>query len=369
MREELESLQTHLEAARCPEQVFGKLDGYSAATLRNALSEVFRSLAKSSHPDRVPESERALAAEVFRRLNAWREQAERKIELETYGDFKPLFEPVELFVGDELLTLTGIRAAGLNSTVYDAHFTARVIGQRVVAKASREPADNDLLEREFRALLEIRLPHPDPSAEREFFAKQRAYLPEPLAHLTVADPTRRLQALNVLAVPEGRCFTIQQLREEKFPQGVEPRQVWWIFRRLLMTLWLVHLKGFAHGAVTPDHVLVYPEAHGLVLIGWSAASRLGVERIPLYDPQWESLLAPELLRRAPVSTASDLFSAAKTAIYLLGEHANTLDAPLRRFFEQCTLPDPNRRLSDAERAHESLGTLLGKRVYAEFIVP
>ncbi|MBB6052391.1 serine/threonine-protein kinase [Armatimonas rosea] len=369
MRENLETLKFHLEQVTCPEQVFGRLEGYSATTLRQALSEVFRSLAKNCHPDRVPESDQALAAEVFRLLNSWRGQAERKLELETYGDQKPLFEPQELFLGDELLTLTGIHAAGLVSTVYEAHFTAAVPGQRVFAKVCREPADNDLLEREFQALRVLHTPHRDPVVEREFYAKQRAYVPVSYAHFTVAGLAGGRQAVNLLSVPEGRCFTAQQLRDEKFQVGVEPRQVWWILRRLFLTLWLAHLKGYAHGAVTPDHLLIYPEAHGIVLLDWTCASRLGHEPVPVYDASWKGFAPPELLSRAPASTSSDLFQAAKTALYLLGDYATTLDAPLQRFLEQCTLPDPTRRLSDAERAHESLGTLLGNRRFAEFIVP
>ena len=337
--------------------------------LRQALSEVFRSLAKSCHPDRVEEPERPLATEVFSRLTYWREQAERKLAWGTYGDQMSLFEPIEFVLGSERLTLTRVRAAGLLTTVYDARFSGVRPGQRVVAKVSRLPADNELLEREFRALTAIRTPHHDHQAEREFYATQRAYLPEPLRHVTIVGIGGSVHALNLLAVPEGRCFTAQELREKKFPVGVEPRQVWWIFRRLLMTLWLAHLKGYAHGAITPDHVLVYPEAHGLVLLDWTCASRLDHEPIALYDPAWTGFLPPELLTRTPVSTASDLFMAAKTALYLLGERAATLDGPIRRFFEQCILPNPNRRLSDAERAHESLGTLLGERAYAEFIVP
>lgn len=368
-REGLETLQQQLERASCPEQVFGRLEGHSATTLRQALREVFRSLAKNCHPDRVEESERPLAAAVFCSLTRWREQAERKLSLETYGDQKPLFEPVELALGSEPLTLTGIRAAGLLTTVYDADFPGVRPGQRAFAKVSRLPADNELLEREFRALQAIRAPHHDPRAERGFYAKQRAYVPTPLRHVTVGGADGSVQALNLLAVPDGRCFTIKELREEKFPEGVEPRQVWWIFRRLLMTLWLAHLKGYAHGAVTPDHVLVYPEAHGLVLLDWTGASHLKTEPVPLYDPAWSEFVPPELLARAPATTGSDLFMAAKTALYLLGEYATTLDAPLRRFLAQCTLPDPKRRLYDVERAHESLGTLLGKRAFAEFLIP
>ena len=299
--EGLEILKVQLESATCPEKVFGRLEGYSASTLHHSLGEVFRLLAKNCHPDRVSASEQVLAAEVFRQLNSWREQAERKLELETYGDQKPLFEPMEIRVGEELLTLTGTLSAGLVSTLYEAHLTGATPSQRVFAKVSREPADNDLLEREFRALRAVRTPHADSVAEREFYSKQRLYIPEPLAHFTLSGAAGCLQAVNLLAVPEGRCFTAKALREEKFPNGLEPRQVWWIFRRLLMTLWLAHLRGYAHGAVTPDHVLIYPEAHGLVLLDWTCASRLHQEPIPLYDPAWAGFAPPELLARAPAS--------------------------------------------------------------------
>lgn len=320
-RGELELLQRKLERATCPEAVFGPLD---------RLTEAYRALAKACHPDRVAPEDRPLAESVFKTLGYWRERAGQP----------------------------GLLAEGLLTTVVQTVFD----GRPVVEKRLRNLADTDLLEREYRALLAIRASHADPEVEHGFAAKQRAYLPEPVAFRKSAT-----EVVGVFAVPDGHALTGQALRERYYPQGVPAKHVWWVFRRLLLTLWLAHLRGLAHGAVTPDHLLIYPEAHGLVLLDWTCASRIDKEHIPLYDPAWEALCPPELFAKAPATIASDLYQAAQTALYLLGDQP--IDAPIQAFFTQCCDPDPTRRFHDAERAHERFGTLLGPRTFAEWRLP
>lgn len=317
----MENLQARLERATSPEAVFGP---------RESVTASYRALAKGCHPDRVAPEDRALAEAVFKKLSYWRERAGQP----------------------------GLLAEGLHTTVVQSVFD----GRPVVEKRLRNLADTDLLEREFRALLAIRAPHADPDVEHGFAAKQRAYLPEPVAFRKSAT-----EVVSVFAFPEGHALTGQTLRERYYPEGVPAKHVWWIFRRLLLTLWLAHLRGLAHGAVTPDHLLIYPEAHGLVLLDWTCASRIGKEHVPLYDPAWEAFSPPELLAKAPATVASDLFQAAQTALYLLGNQP--IDGPIRAFFTQCCDPEPTRRPQDAERAHERFGTLLGPRTFAEWRLP
>ncbi|MBX3271070.1 MAG: hypothetical protein KF729_12465 [Sandaracinaceae bacterium] len=69
---------------------------------------------------------------------------------------------------------------------------------------------------------------------------------------------------------EGFVHTLAHVRA-KHPGGVEPRVAVWMWKRLLEQLAFVHASGFAHGAVRPEHCLVHPRAHGVVLVGWSAA--------------------------------------------------------------------------------------------------
>jgi hypothetical protein len=344
-----------LTRATCPEDVFGELAD------ENALSEAYRRLALVLHPDRGGE------ASLFVKLGFWRDEAKRRLAEGTYGERRAPFDPVTITVTGKPLTLTGIRAEGLLATIYEAEYPVPD-GFRAFAKIVRAPADNDLLEREWRTLTELWRPDESPDAEREFFARQRVYTPRPLARFVVTDSERRQRGGLVLAVPEGRCFSGKELRERKFPRGIEARQVWWIWRRLLLTLWLSHLRGYAHGAVTPDHVLVYPEQHGLVLLDWCASAKLKVEPIPLADPQWKALNPPDLFEKLPASVPSDLFQAASTALYLLGDEEKNVAEPIRRFLARCRDPRPGRRPQDAEHAHAVLGRLLGRREFSEFVV-
>lgn len=60
---------------------------------------------------------------------------------------------------------------------------------------------------------------------------------------------------------------------QRFPQGMDPRHVVWIWRRMLGTLGPLHSGGWAHGDVRPEHALVHPRDHGVRLIGWASARK------------------------------------------------------------------------------------------------
>lgn len=55
------------------------------------------------------------------------------------------------------------------------------------------------------------------------------------------------------------------------PQGIDPRHGVWLWRRMLEVLAFVHDNGRVHGAVMPEHALVHPRDHGVLLIGWADA--------------------------------------------------------------------------------------------------
>lgn len=345
----------HLKEATCAEDIFGDLDDEAA------LSEAYRKLALLAHPDRGGE------ASLFVKLGFWRDEARKRLAEGTYGQRKAPFDAVTLTVEGKALTLTGIRAEGLLATIYDADYPVPD-GFRAFVKIVRSPADNDLLEREWNTLVALWRPDDNPDAERDFFAKQRVYTPRPLARFAILDAERRQRSGLVLGAPDGRCFSGKELREQKFPRGIEPKHVWWIWRRLLLTLWMAHLRGTIHGAVTPDHVLVYPEQHGLVLLDWSASAERDKEPVLLADPQWKALQPPELFEKVPAAVPSDLYQAASTALYLLGEEERNIAEPIRRFIARCQDPKPGRRPQDAEHAHAVLGRILGRREYSEFVV-
>lgn len=95
-------------------------------------------------------------------------------------------------------------------------------------------------------------------------------LPEVVAEGPVdGDPSRH--AL-VLPHPNGFWGSLEDLNT-RFAQGIDPRHVVWIWRRMLDILRFVHAQGWSHGEVRPEHALVHPEDHGIRLISWGSAQQ------------------------------------------------------------------------------------------------
>ena len=382
-RENLERLKMSFSRATCPEDVFGSLAG-NAAERRLGLRTVYAKLSRSCHPDLADSRDKALAETVFGQLAQWKQQAEQKLAAGTYGDRQPLappapaFAPIELCLRGRRLLLNRVVGEGTFATVYEAEYEGYTDGA-AFAKIARDTADNDLLMREQSTLRLLHEAHPDASVEA-FLLRQRTYIPQTLTAFSVAEADGGKRRGTVLSVPTGRCFTIETLRKSKFPNGVEPRHAHWIFRRLLLTLWMAHLQGHIHGAVTPDHVLVYPEEHGIVLLDWTCAAKIGEEYVPAINPAFAAYCPPEMAKKAMAKPASDLYQAAATMIYLLGGDPaksltvpNVVSAPIARALEGCLAANPRRRPQDAERFHNEYGEILlsvyGKRTYAHFQVP
>ena len=55
------------------------------------------------------------------------------------------------------------------------------------------------------------------------------------------------------------------------PRGIDPRHGVWLWRRILEVLAFVHDSGWSHGDLAPEHLLVHPRDHGVLIIGWGKA--------------------------------------------------------------------------------------------------
>ena len=91
--------------------------------------------------------------------------------------------------------------------------------------------------------------------------------------------------------------------------GINPRHIVWIWRRILDILAFVHANGWTHGDLAPDHLLIHPRDHGVLIIGWVHA------------------------KKSTVTVARDLMQAAWSVRALL-------EAPLDHPGTCDTLPDP-----------------------------
>lgn len=312
-----------IEAARTPADLFGG-DGVRA----------YRRLARLVHPDAG--GPRA----AFDRLTAlWR----------AYG-------PVTIRTRHGTYALDPDPVRGDLANVYGA-------GAAVV-KIPRDPAVNDLLEREAVALRQL----PEDGDGRFL-----PYVPRLLDSFRHRDETtgveRRVNAI-------GRLDGFRSLIAVRaaHPGGVDPRDVAWMWRRLLVALGFAHRAGVLHGAVLPEHVLIHPGQHGLVLVDWCYSvpgchpDRSG--RVPAMVPSRADWYPPEVAAREQAGPGTDVYLATRCMTYLMRD---LTPKPLRAFARGCLPAAERRRPQDAWRLLGELDDLLerlyGPRRFRPFHLP
>ena len=206
-------------------------------------------------------------------------------------------------------------------------------------KVARESANNPLLLQEARALQHLA----QVSAEIAPFIPHRI---DAFDYVTPGEPPRRANLLGfdpAIASPD-ELYTLEELRSA-YPAGLHPRDMAWIWRRLLTVLGLAHTAGVVHGAVFPMHVLVEPADHKLVLIDWCGA-RLSSDPAAIETRLAGSYFAwtsrdGSPLRPAP---ATDIALAARCMLLLLGGDGTPaslpagIDASIVRHLDRCTRP-------------------------------
>ena len=105
----------------------------------------------------------------------------------------------------------------------------------------------------------------------------------------------------------------------RYPRGIDPRDMAWMFRRLLVVLGFAYEQQFVHGAIVPDHVMIHPEMHGLVLVDWCYST---MEAMPqtLFSQEyggWYWNPTPGK-HHSDAKHELDLSMAAKTMLYVMG---------------------------------------------------
>jgi hypothetical protein len=334
----LDDALARLDRARVPADLFG--DDEAEAARR------YRRLARLVHPDATAGRTR----DAFVRLNAlWR----------TYnrGDLNLITTRRHAY------RLGGDPISGDLAELYAAHTET---GRDVLLKMPRDPRDGDLVEREAVALRQL---------PKDGDGKFLPYVPrlvESFRHRDAATGTQR--QVNVISALDGFHSLAEVGRA--YPGGVDPRDAAWMWRRLLVGLGFAHRAGVLHGAVLPDHVLIHPEEHGLVLVDWcySVSGRdahAGPSgRVPAMVDRYADRYPPEVPGRRPASPATDLFMATRCMTELMGGKA---PPAMRTFARGCTPPAQNRRPSDAWRLLEELDELLerlyGPRRFRPFHLP
>ena len=306
-----EEALTLIESASDPRALFGE-----------DPARQFRKLARLTHPDTHPGNRRT--AEAFAKLaTLWqRRGASRPGRLVAAGDLANLYE-------HELGLL----------------------------KIARDPADNDLIEREAGALTTLRA---------KAGKRHLPYVPDLVESQLHKDPaTGTVRRANVIAKLEG-FVTLAEVKAA-YPDGLDPRDAAWMWRRLLVAIGLAGQAGLIHAAVIPEHVLIHPGDHGLVLVDWCYAITGPAGRPVALPARYSGWYPQEIRDRQPAGPDLDIYLASKCLADLIGDG---IPKQLAAFVRGCTLTNPSRRPRDAWRLlgelDEILGRLYGARKFREF---
>jgi hypothetical protein len=297
----------------------------------------YRRLVKIVHPDVAPAGQGPAATAAFARLGELWAQRDGTLLVTERGRYR---------VG-------GLVAAGDLADLYD------VDGGAALLKLPRSPADNDLMAAEAAALTRL---------ARDGEPRHRAYAPRLRDSFTHEDQTSGVRRT---AAVLDRCHGFVPLTEvaRAYPDGVDPRDAAWMWRRLLVGLGWAHRAGVVHGAVLPEHVLIHPGEHGLTLVDWCYSVAPG-EHVPALVERHRDQYPPEVLNRRPAGPATDIHLATGTIRRLMGDRA---PAPMRRFAAGCLQSAPRMRPQNAWKLlaelDELLNNLYGPRRFRAFALP
>ncbi len=275
-------------------------------------------------------------------------------------------------LGKHVYVIDGRLGRGDSSDVFLAHRDTRLT-QRVALKVLRAEADADLLAREVRVVRELRASETEGA---DFF---RRLLPEPIAHgalrLHDAAGSRtpgKVRSGGPLATAfrfrAGFEATASDIREV-FPRGVDPRHAVWMWKRVLDMLGWLHRAGVVHGAVLPPHLLVRPDAHAVVLLGWGATTwRLGRARslLPARSERFAALYPAAATK--PPEPALDLAMLARTLLWLTD--GARVPAPVRRLLETCAdRPPTDDAWALKDQVSKAAEAVWGPPKFVPFVLP
>lgn len=373
---ELTRVDARLEKACVPEEVFGKLQAGTTAQRLAAARKVFLRLARTVHPDVYEEAaDVARAGSAFKKLARFWEEAQAKIEAGTYGvaDATTGFRPFVIQTAHCRYTLERLLTRGDLCNLYVGTASSAAGKRRVLLKVAIQPQDNYLVVHEASILRHL--------SAQENYPTVRHFLSQFVDTFPYTEQaTGVVRQITVLSYLEG-LFSIQEVKEA-YPEGIDARDMAWIWRRLLIVLDFAHTHGIIHGGVLPTHILLHPEKHGVVLIDWSYAVRdptITHTRLSAISAAYRAWYPAEVFARQETQPGLDIFMAGRCMIDLLGGDPQLRTMPesvpwqIQNHLKGCTLPHPQQRPQDVRLLRKEFDELLerlwGPRTFHAFSMP
>lgn len=356
---------SQIKKAAAPEDVFGVLEGLDKDAQHASVKEIFHKLSFQLHPD-LPGHGKA-EADAMAQLTELRRRADEKIAAGHYGQPDKV---AAIIRAGHVYTDVVVYAAGDISDIYTGKYVDKDGStKKVIIKLARVPTDRDLMDNEVKTLKKL-LDSADEG--KEHF---RHYLPKLVERTNILIDKVNRPAL-VLKLHEN-TLTAKRV-SSLLPNGLDPRDAAWMWRRLLEVLAWTHQHNIVHGAVLPDHLLLRPTDHGAKLIDWSYSVSVG-QKLRAMVPALEAHYPAEVRRKEPATPALDVFMAAKLAVMLHGGDVETntlpdnVPSPIVSLLRACLIQNPHRRYPSAMEVYgeydKILKKLYGPPAFRELVLP
>lgn len=328
-------------AADTAYELFGEIDETEA---RRRYYE----LALALHPDHGGDTA------VFQKLQQLWSRAQIEFAHGTYGTPDATIHGLKFSSKAHTYTLDRRLASGELADVFTASDETNA---RCAVKLVRQPSNNGLLAHEMQVIHEVR-----DKIEPTYLP----YFPDAKDSLGIKEGSV-IRRANVFGLLKG-FHTLGAVRAA-YPDFIDPRDGAWMWRRLLTVLGAVHNAGFVHGAVLPQHALIFGEQRGLVLVGWCAAQRIE-EPITLISSNDRDRYPKEVFDKTGATPETDIYMAASLIVDLVGPR---LPRAFRTHLKACMLPKASMRPDDAWALKDSFdelnGRLFGVRKFKPFYMP
>jgi serine/threonine protein kinase len=264
----------------------------------------------------------------------------------------------------------------LKGELSDLYIATDSDNTEVIIKIACEPKVNDLLNNEWSQLKKLQ-----GSSDADDTKGMLRYFPQLIDHFTIESSGVRRVAIVFSYLKNW--YTLEDVHGAfkllRFEHAA------WMFNRILEALIHTHKHGIIHGCLIPSHIMVYsttqdidPWNHGGKLIDWSYATEIG-NRVKAISPEYKYFYPPEVLNKQPATTATDIYMAALSILYVLGGDPKTQICPksvpsyFSSFLKGCLIANPTYRPTDALVLHqefkEHMRKWYGPKKYFLFEMP
>ena len=320
--------------------LFGKLHGKDVAEQLDTFNAKAKYLAKTVHPDMVLPEHKVEAEKVFVPLMKLITSGRIAITEGTYNTPFAKQPEFEIVCPDRSYSFRNIPFKKGHISMLYRGYTKNSDRVQVLAKISRNPSCNPMLFQEADILKEL-----FPQAISE-------YIPTVFDTTTVSVGGKQY-AVVITSFQDGYYSLAEIL--SAYPNGFDPLNAAWIGRRVIAQALCAKILESIHSSIIPDHILIHPESHKPMHIGWGHSlrpSKGGVAILNKIIPIRREYYPPEVFRREELTRSADIFMVGKILVKIFGGDIqsnvipNALPKPLRLCIQRCIEKHPRSRYQD-----------------------